>query len=159
MNDSFEGDLIRPLGLVTLNFGYVEAQVNTLMDMLQDCGLSFDHLSGAPLGLRLLEFAKVVRELRCAEVGEVVGLLEESKSLIGRRNDLVHASVLAGGRVIPNDPSKPEFSVTPEELTALAKRAFNWKERLNSAVQMRLLPALREERTRSQTRLNDICRV
>jgi len=71
-------------------------------------------------------------------------LLEESKLLIDRRNALIHASILAKGRVIPNDSSRLEFSITPEELTALADEAFTWKERLNAAVQLRLLPTLRE---------------
>lgn len=146
MNGSFEGDLVRPLGLVTLYFGYVEAQVNRLLDMVRDCGLSVDVSPAAPLGQRLVEFDRAVKRLHCTAAGEVIGLLKESKSLIDQRNALVHASVLAKGRVIPNDPSKREFSVTPEELTVLAKRAFDWMERLNAAVQRRLLPALREVR-------------
>jgi len=144
MNSSFERDLIRPLGLVTLYFGYVEAEVNTLLDMFRDCGLTVDVSPVTPLGQRLSVFAKVLRGLRCAGVAEVLELLEESKLLIDRRNALIHASVLAKGRVIPNNPSRLEFSVTPEELTALADQAFTWKERLNAAVQLRLLPALRE---------------
>jgi len=144
MNSSFEGDLIRPLGLVTLYFGYVEAEVNTLLDMLRDCGLTVDVSPVAPLGRRLSVFAKGLSGFRCAEGAEVLELLEESKLLINRRNALVHASILAKGRVIPNDPSRLEFSVTPEKLMALADEAFTWKERLNAAVQRRLLPALRQ---------------
>jgi hypothetical protein len=54
--------------------------------------------------------------LTCAAAAEVLGLLEESKQLIEKRNLLVHASVLAQGRVTPNDPEKSEFRVTPEAL-------------------------------------------
>ena len=39
MTGYFEGDLIRPLGLVTLCFGDADAQVNFLLDMLRECGL------------------------------------------------------------------------------------------------------------------------
>jgi len=148
MNSNFEGDLIRPLGLVTLYFGYVEAEVNTLIDMLRDCGLTFEVSPVAPLGYRLSVFAKGLGEFCCAEgaegAEEVLELLEESKLLIDRRNALVHASILAKGLVLPNDSSRLEFSITPEELTALADEAFTWKERLNAAVQLRLLPTLRE---------------
>ena len=144
MSGSFEGDLIRPLGLVTLYFGYVEAEVNTLLDQLRGSGVRIEIPSTAPLGQRLAEFGTAVQGLAGSGAAEVLGLLEESKSLIDRRNALVHASILAKGRVIPNDPAKSVFSVTPDELTALAEQAFHWKGRLKAAVQMRLLPALRE---------------
>ena len=144
MSDYFEGDLIRPLGQVTLYFGYAEAQVNLLLVMLRDCGVRVEVSAVAPLGQRLAEMAAAVRRLTGAAAAEVLGILEESKQLIDRRNLLVHASVLAQGRVTPNDSEKSEFRVTPEALTDLAEQAFNWKERLNAAVQLRLLPELRE---------------
>ena len=144
MSGYFEGDLIRPLGLVTLYFGYAEAQVNRLLIMLRDCGVHIEVSPVAPLGQRLAEITVAVGRLTCAGAAEVLGLLEESKELIAQRNSLVHASVLAKGRVIPNDLEESEFYVTPEALTALADQAFNWKERLDAAVQLRLVPALRE---------------
>src|SRR5262245_8741141 len=145
MSGYFDGDLIRPLGLVTLHFGYAEAQVNRLLVMLRDCGVHIEVSPVAPLGQKLAEITMAVGRLTCAGAAEVLGLLEESKDLIEQRNSLVHASVLAKGRVIPNDPKEPEFYVTPEALTALSEQAFNWKERLNAAVQLRLVPALREK--------------
>jgi hypothetical protein len=144
MSGSFEGDLIRPLGHVTLFFGYVEAEVNAICGLLRAKGVPIEVSPVAPLGQRLAEFEKVVQALQSAAVPEVLSLLEESKSLIDRRNALVHASILAKGRVVPNDPKRPNFSVTPESLTALAEEAFHWKERLNAAVQLRLLPTLRK---------------
>ncbi|MEQ1803244.1 MAG: hypothetical protein ABL989_15045 [Gammaproteobacteria bacterium] len=145
MSASFDGDLIRPLGLVTLYFGYVEAEVNALVAQLQARGVPIEIPLAAPLGQRLAEFGAVIQGLQNAGASEVLGLLEESRLLIDRRNSLVHASILAKGRVTPNDPSKPEYSVTPDELSALAEEAFHWKERLNAAVQLRLLPTLREQ--------------
>lgn len=144
MSGVLEGDLIRPLGLVTLHFGYAEAQVNSLLVMLRDCGLRIEVSPVAPLGQRLAEFTVAVKGLTCGGAAEVLGILEESKGLVEQRNSLVHASVLAKGRVIPNDPNRSEFYVTPEALMDLADHAWNWKERLNAAVQLRLMPALRE---------------
>ena len=144
MSGSFEGDLIRPLGLLTLNFGYAEAQVNFLLDILRSGGLPVDVPATAPLGQRVLAFVAAVKPLKCAGAVEVVTILEESKSLIDHRNSLVHASVLAKGHVVPNDPSKSSFTVTPERITSLADQVFTWKERLNAAVQLRLVPALRQ---------------
>lgn len=53
MSSYFEGDLIRPLGLVTLYFGYAEAQVNTLIEMLNECGLKIAVSSRVSLGYRV----------------------------------------------------------------------------------------------------------
>jgi len=145
MGGSFEGDLVRPLGLVSLYFGYAEAEVNLLLTMLQDSGVTIDIPSGAPLGQRLTEFASVVKGMAGSGAAEVLGLLEQSKPLIDRRNALMHASILAKGRVVPNDRAKSEFEVTPDQLEALAEQVFNWKERLNAAVQKRLLPELRRK--------------
>ena len=145
MSDYFEGDLIRPLGLMTLHFGYAEAQVNLLMSMLRECGIHIAVAPAAPLRKRIEEITVAVRRLAPPSVAEILAILEESNELIDRRNSLVHGSVLAKGRVIPNDPGKAEFFVTPEALTALANQVFNWKERLNAAVQLKLLPALREK--------------
>ena len=147
MSGYFEGDLIRPLGLVTLYFGYAEAQVNFLLDMLSDCGLHIEVSPVAPLGQRLAEINVAVKRLACAGAPEVLELLEEARELIDQRNSLVHGCVLAKGRVIPNDPGKSEFYVTSEALTTLADRVFDWKERLDAAVQRRLVPALRERAT------------
>ena len=143
MGESFEGDLIRPLGLMTLYFGYAEAEVNSLLAKLRDHGVSIEIPSGAPLGQRLMEFGSAVKNLGGSGASEVLGLLGESKSLIDQRNTLVHATILAKGLVIPNDRAKSEFTVTPDQLTALAEQVFDWKERLSAAVQLRLLPTLR----------------
>ena len=76
----------------------------------------------APLGQRLAEFDVMVRPLACEGASEVLQLLAEARGLIDQRNALVHGCVLTKGRVIPNDPGKPEFHVTPETLTDLAER-------------------------------------
>jgi hypothetical protein len=138
----FEGDLIRPLGLVTLNFGYAEAEVDSILTMLRQAGIALAVPEAAPLGQRLSALSARIRRIRSAASAEVTALLAESRQLIERRNSLVHACVLAGGKVKPHDAAKTQFSVTPEELEALAEQLFNWKERLNAAVQLRLLPSL-----------------
>jgi hypothetical protein len=148
VSGAFEGDLLRPLGLVTLYFGYAEAQVNLLLSLLQECGVAVEVSPIAPFGQRLKEFASVAGGFPESNAAEVLGLLEESNTLVDQRNALVHASILAKGRVIPNDPARMEFRVTPDQLTDLAERAFNWKERLSAAVQLRLLPALCERSRR-----------
>jgi hypothetical protein len=144
MSGAFEGDLIRPLGQVTLTFGYVEAEVNELLQRLREGGVTVNVSPVASLGQRLTAFAHAIRRYQGPAVSEVLALLEESKSLIESRNALIHAGIYARGRVVPNDPVTAEYIVTPECLTNLADRAFAWKERLSAATQLRLMPAICE---------------
>jgi hypothetical protein len=80
VSGAFEGDLIRPLGLVTLYFGYVEAQVNLLLSMLRENGAAPDVSPIASLGLRLKEFEAVALGFPESSAAEILGLLEESKA-------------------------------------------------------------------------------
>jgi hypothetical protein len=143
----FEGDLVRPLGWMTLNFGYAEAEVNFIIARLSQAGVDLDVPPTAPLGQRLKALSAIFGQLHSSASAEALAILEESGSLIEKRNSLVHACVLAGGKVQPNDSAKPQFSVTPEALMALGDQLFNWKERLSAAVQLRLLPFLHKDRT------------
>lgn len=147
MNGSFEGDLIRPLGLVTLYFGYLEAEVNELMSELKRGGVFLNVSPVSPLGTRITELISGLQRLQIPATGEVLGLLEGCRALIDKRNALVHASILAGGKAIRNDPDNTQFSVTPEGMTALANQAFEWKEHLHVAFRKGLLPALQQGNT------------
>jgi hypothetical protein len=142
MSDSFEGDLIRPLGLVTLYFGYAEAQVSFLLTLLRNNGVDIEVSPTTSFGYRIKEITKAIKRLSCISSKEVLDLLEESKLLTERRNSLIHAGIFSNGRVKPNDPKIPEYRITPESLNTLADEIWNWKERLNAAVQMRLIPEL-----------------
>ncbi|WP_047535340.1 hypothetical protein [Methylotenera sp. N17] len=144
MSGYYEGDLIRPLGLVTLYFGYAEAQVITLIEMLNECGLKITVSSTASFGYKVTAFSDALKPLTCNGVKEIQDILAEAKALLEQRNALIHGCIFTKGRVVPNDSTKNQFYVTPEDLTALADKIFNWKERLDSKVQRQLIPALRD---------------
>lgn len=144
MSGYYEGDLIRPLGLVTLYFGYAEAQVNVLIEMLNECDLNIQISPAVSLGYRVKAINKALSKLNCNGVKDVLDILNEAKMLLEQRNLLIHGCVYAKGRVVPNDITRGEFYVTPESLMEFAEKAFNWKERLNSKIQRELLPALRD---------------
>ena len=142
MNVSFEGDLIRPLGLVTLYFGYAEFEVDALLDALVGVGLSVDMPRNASLGQKLAVVREVLTRLQIAEAGQLIAIVDEVRPLIELRNFLVHSSIVAGGRVTPSDKARSDMTVTPEQLTQLADTIFTWKERLSVTRQLRLMPAL-----------------
>jgi hypothetical protein len=142
VNVSFEGDLIRPLGLLTLYFGYAEFEVDALLDSLVGIGLAVDRPRNASLGQKLAVVREVLSRRKLAEAGELIAIVDEGRPLIELRNTLVHSSIVAGGRVRPSDKARSDMTVTPEQLTQLADAIFTWKERLSATRQLRLMPAL-----------------
>jgi hypothetical protein len=142
VNVSFEGDLIRPLGLVTLYFGYAEFEVDALFDALVGAGLTVDMPRNASLGQKLAVVREVLSRQKIAEASQLIAIVDEVRPLIELRNILVHSSIVAGGRVRPSDEARSDMTVTPEQLTQLADTIFTWKERLSAARQLKLMPAL-----------------
>ena len=142
MNVSFEGDLIRPLGLVTLYFGYAEFEVDALLNALESAGFPITVASTIPLGRKLAVARDVLSRRQIPEAIQVISIIDEAKSMIELRNLLVHSSILAGGRVTPSDKAQHEVTVTPDQLVRLADDIFTWKERLSVARQLKLMPAL-----------------
>jgi hypothetical protein len=143
MNSVFEGDLIRPLGLVTLYFGYAEFEVDSLLSALSG-GTNISTTPGnAPLGQKLATLRNELTRLRLPEADQLVSIIDSARPLIELRNVLVHSCVLAKGRVVPSDRSQSEQTITPEQLTELADKIFTWKEQLSAASQLKLMPALK----------------
>jgi hypothetical protein len=126
VNVSFEGDLIPPLGLVTLCFGYAEFEVDALLDALIGVGLAVDRPRNASLDQKLAPVRDVLSRQKIAEAGELIAIVDDVRPLIELRNTLVHSSIVAGGRVRPSDKARSGMTVTPEQLTQLADAIFNW---------------------------------
>jgi hypothetical protein len=142
VNVSFEGDLIRPLGLVTLYFGYAEFEVDALLDSLVGIGLAVDRPRNASLGQKLAAVRDVLSRQKIAEADELMKIIDEGRPLIELRNTLVHSSIVAGGRVRPSDKARSDMTVTPEQLTQLADAMFDWKKRLSATRLLKWMPAL-----------------
>jgi hypothetical protein len=139
---TFEGDLIRPLGHVTLCFGYAEVGVDAVLHAFKDAGLIGMAPTSIPLGQKLAVMRDALTRLQIPEADHVVSIIDQARPLIELRNVLVHSAILTDGRVVPSDRPQPERVVTPGQLTELADAIFNWKERLNAACQLQLMPAL-----------------
>lgn len=127
---TFEGDLIRPLGLVTLNFAYAEGELDDFIEALS-IGDSFDDEKRQwTVGRKLLHVRHLLDQLNISDLPTIAALLDEGRLLFDQRNALVHGRLFAGGRLVSNRRSIPERRVTPDEITQLAEQIFNWKERI-----------------------------
>ena len=139
----YEGDLVRPLGFVTLNCGYAEHQLEELLDILSRFNGDASPRGRCMFGEKLTLTHGYLTSLQAAEADDLISLMHEAQPLLARRNDLAHGCVLAGGRVTTFNDARPEFRVTAEELMALADSFFNWKERVHVSLYRKLLPLLK----------------
>lgn len=132
MNDSaIEGDLIRPLGLVTLYWAYAEAQLDEVLSALHQ-------LSGFPptgkvlvFGAKLRTAVGLIEALNVERIGALAVILQEALPLIRARNELIHGQLFNDGRLGCRLALKTGTKcITAQEISALAESIFNWKERV-----------------------------
>jgi len=127
---TFEGDLIRPLGVVTLHFGYLEYEVDSFLERLSRAGLLGERDAPLMLSQKLGAISQVVEALDASVYSLLARLLAEVDPMIKRRNELIHGCLLTQGRVISAKPGVTLKPTSVDELTALAENVFHWKERL-----------------------------
>lgn len=141
MSATFEGDLIRPLGLVTLYFAYAEGELDDFIETLSISESFDDEKRQWTVGRKLLHARHLLGQLNI-DAPAVGALLDEGRLLFDQRNALVHGRLFAGGRLVSNRRSIPERRVIPDEITQLADQIFNWKERVWAYRWKSLVPQL-----------------
>jgi hypothetical protein len=141
VSDTFEGDIIRPLGLVTLYFAYAEGELDELLDALSVREPFDDAKRQWPVGQKLRHAQQLLRGLGADELAALDAALDEARVLFDRRNTIVHGRIYAGGRLLSNRQNAPK-RITPSELTELAELIFRCKERIFAERCKQLLPLL-----------------
>jgi hypothetical protein len=142
LSSSYEGDLIRPLGLVTLYAAYAEGEVELLLETLSVVQPLEKQTHRRPLGQKISLALDLVAKLNHESLAELDAVLREAEALFAKRNELIHGRLYSGGRLESNYPGVPARKVTVEELAEFAEQVFNWKERLNVQRWRKLLPLL-----------------
>lgn len=122
--------MIRPLGLVTLYFGYAEYELDSFLERLAIAGLLPDAWAQRPIGQKLALLTEAIRTLGDGIQPELDSHLVEARALLDQRNTLIHGCILAGGRVVSGRAGVEHRRTSAGELTALAERIFAWKERM-----------------------------
>lgn len=130
MTGAFEGDFIRPLGLMTLYFGYAEYELDCFLERLGGAGLLPGSWNQRPIGQKLALLTDAVRTLDVTTSLALNTLLQEVDHLLEKRNMLIHGCLLAGGRIVSGRAGVKDQRTSVEDLTALAEAIFGWKERL-----------------------------
>jgi ribosome assembly protein YihI (activator of Der GTPase) len=148
VNGTFEGDLIRPLGLVTLYCAYAEEELDNLLQALSAVEPFDNRQRQWTVGQKFARAERLIQQLESDDL--LAGLrdaLTEGRRLFERRNDFVHRSLYAGGRLVSNRAGVQEEHVTAQDLTAFAESVFAWKERIWLSRQKDLLQALADRST------------
>jgi hypothetical protein len=132
VSNSYEGDLIRPLGLVTLYFGYAEYEIDSFLQRLSDAGRIPGTWHSKPIGQKLAHLSGALHASDAEVQSALASLLAEVNGLLAQRNALIHGCLLAGGRVTSGRSGVEERRTSVDDLKALAEGIFNWKERLSA---------------------------
>ena len=142
MSGAFDGDLIRPLGLVTLYCAYAEGEIDELLSALSGLEPFDDAKRQWTVGQKLAHAEKLIHRLQRQELAGLLTTLMDARSLFERRNALIHGKLFSGGRLVSNRPGVSDQRVTAQELDAFAALVFSCKERLFMHRCKHLLPLL-----------------
>ena len=130
MSGAFDGDLIRPLGVVTLYCAYAEGEIDELLSALSSLEPFDDAKRQWTVGQKLTHAEHLIERLQCNELDGLLETLVDARRLFERRNALIHGRLYAGGRLVSNRAGVPDRRVTPEELNEFAELVFSCKERI-----------------------------
>jgi hypothetical protein len=130
MNGAYEGDLIRPLGFVTYNFGIAEYELDSFIERLASTGLVPDSWAQRPIGQKIGLLTTAIRTLEGSVQPSLDALLGEVRTLLERRNVLIHGCLQASGHIVSGRRGVQAQFTSVEDLNSLAESIFSWKERL-----------------------------
>jgi len=142
VSGTYEGDIVRPLGLVTLYSGYAELEIDSLLESLSVLKKSSETKHARTVGQKLTEAGRIIDGLSSEELAELRGKLDEAGVLFDKRNALVHNAIFSGASVVQSRASGREQAVTPDALMTLARQILSVKEHINANRQRILEPML-----------------
>ena len=151
MSSTYEGDIIRPLGLVTLYSGYAELEIDALLRSLSRVEDVGEKAINWLIGQKVSKARSIIHRLNADSLNEIVMKLDEATVLFDRRNALVHGAIFCSTETVISRVTGREQQVTPEALTSLARDIFAVKEHISANRQRVLEPILiaREQDKRS----------
>lgn len=142
MSGAYEGDIIRPLGLVTLYSGYAELEIGALLASLARVGVLRNKALNWPVGQKIAKAQDIINGLNTEALSELVSKLGEARILFDRRNALVHGAIFGSIEVVKSRVTGRQQPVSPEALTNLANELFTVREHINANRQRVLEPIL-----------------
>jgi len=144
MSVIIEGDLIRPLGFVTLYFAYAEAELDLLIKDLIRALPNHKYRQNDSVGVKLNLAIKVLRKLPDDSLHDLKEKLKAGRALFERRNTIIHSCIFSGGRMISNRDNVPKEYISDKDLINLSNEIFTWKDLINVNRCKYLIPILED---------------
>ncbi len=144
--EAYEGDLVRPLGFVTLYFSYAEGQLDEVLNALTQISTSS---VSKPLGFghKIGEAVRLVEHIGVDRLAGLASTLGEARPLVEARNELIHGQLFNGGRLVSRTGTR---QVTSQEIANLAESIFSWKEQLWERYCRELLPLVSQSTVKGE---------
>ncbi len=127
---TYEGDLIRPLGLMVLYAAYAEGELDDLIESISTKEPYSDERRAWNVGKKLTLARRLARDFTANDLSVVVNTVKDGVALFEKRNMLVHGRLFQGGKLLSNRKGNPVQYISAEEITQLAEALWAWKEQL-----------------------------
>ncbi|MBL8252074.1 MAG: hypothetical protein JNJ76_00545 [Candidatus Competibacter sp.] len=127
---TYEGDLIRPLGLMVLYAAYAEGELDDLIESISTKEPYGDERRAWNVGKKLTLAQRLARAFTENDLSAVAKTVKAGAALFDKRNMLVHGRLFQGGKLLSNRRATPVQYISAEEITQLAEELWAWKEQL-----------------------------
>ena len=120
-----DGDIVRALGFVALYAAYVEESVDVVMERLSLVDEITDKQRRWPISSKIDWCKDILTSLNSDELRELISVLDQTKEVLEKRNEVIHGRIYAGNERSDNlksgRPGVLEREVTADELYDLAE--------------------------------------
>ncbi len=127
---TYEGDLIRPLGLMVLYAAYAEGELDDLIESMSTTEPYNDDRRAWNVGKKIKLAQRLARAFTENDLSEIAKTVKAGTALFEKRNVLVHGRLFQGGRLVSNRRGTPTQFISAAEITQLADDIWAWKEQL-----------------------------
>lgn len=141
-----DNDIVKALGFVALYAAYVEESVDVVMERLSLVKEITNKEIRWPISRKINWCIEALESLESEELNELIALLNETKDVLEKRNEVIHGRIYSGNERSDNlksgRPGIPEREVTADELYDLAEDLFSLQAavpNINSFATMRAI--------------------
>lgn len=129
MSAAFEGDLIRPLGVVTLYCAHAEGELDDLLTTLAALDPKVPCMLRRSLGQKLEHAHRLAERLDCVGKSDLLQTLQDARRLFDERNELIRGRLFAGGRLVSPGRAVPRRLISVQDLEKFAESIWALKEK------------------------------
>ncbi len=143
-----DNDIVKALGFVALYAAYVEESVDVVMERLSLVKAIAEKERKWPTSRKIEWCMKVLESLHSEELNGLIALLDDTKNILERRNEVIHGRIYAGNErsdILKSGRSGVlDKKVTANELYDLAEELFELQAVLPNSYQFATMRAIKD---------------